>query len=227
MMEVNSAVMILMAEILAVTLFAVAGLLYFLRKQRHAEMQEIERFVDKCTTEETLRIHNLKSILREKCQLDQEATEAVLKEIIMAERAIIQRVVTIILQRDMSQLHDLDGLVSSVSNPLCNLLAENKTSKAENPTVVKNREPGWPEDEFSEQEAAGNAETKINGLTFINQKLSKELDIAKLTLEEMTNEYTRVFSGQQTALEVENSHKRMLQIFHEAEKQLNQMLDEL
>jgi hypothetical protein len=46
------------------------------------------------------------------------------------------------------------------------------------------------------------------------------------TIDDITGEYTRVFSGNQSALELENSSKKMLQIFHDAEHCIRTNLEE-
>nr|WP_305909126.1 hypothetical protein [Methylomarinum sp. Ch1-1]MDP4522014.1 hypothetical protein [Methylomarinum sp. Ch1-1] len=47
------------------------------------------------------------------------------------------------------------------------------------------------------------------------------------TMDEISAEYTRVFSGKQSELELENSSKKMLRIFQEAENTIRSSVKEI
>jgi hypothetical protein len=95
----------------------------------------------------------------------------------------------------MALLNQIDKRISNLSLPYCDLLTNLHTSTTL-PQVSSNPK---------------------QGLERINQQLVQQLDTAMQTIDEITAEYTRVFSGNQTALELENSRKKMLQIFQDTE----------
>jgi predicted transcriptional regulator len=100
----------------------------------------------------------------------------------------------------MGLLGEIDKNIGRLSEPYCQILGEMATHH----TVA--------------------AESSDDDLKKINEQLVRQLDVALQTIDEITAEYTRAFSGNQTALELENSSKKMQQIFQSAERNIRQAM---
>jgi len=61
-------------------------------------------------------------------------------------------------------------------------------------------------------------------LTEDNNRLAEQLTVAMSTMDEISDEYTRVFSGTQTELELENSSKKMFSIFQKAGQKISKTI---
>ena len=198
MMALDSTLIILMAEIsLLIIVFAISFLLASKRKQ-NTELQAIHQFIDQLEQDVTLNNKPLERLLSDSCGLTPQETDNALKDINASERALLHTVLQLFLQRELSLLKDIDQSIGQLSEPYCKLI---------NSLSIKSRNPNTQD---------------THNLKQTNQQLKQQLDTALHTIDEITTEYSRVFSGNQTALELENSSKKMLQIFYEAERRIKQ-----
>lgn len=194
MMTLDTALVIIMAEALAVLILLFAGLMFMSRKKRKQEMRAIDSFINKFNDQASFKNQPLSQLLSETCGLNDDAVEQTLKEVSDSERALMQIVIKLFLQREMSLLSQIEKRINSLSLPYFDLLTNLYSAKASQPS-----------------------NSPQQGLERINQQLVQQLDTAMQTIDEITAEYTRVFSGNQTALELENSRKKMLKIFQDTE----------
>lgn len=195
MIQLDSVVVVLMAEALVVLTMLLAVLFFLSRSRRGREMAEVDRFIDQMDEQSLVKQHRMEQFLAEDCGLPVETVESVLAAVLKAERALFQQIFRLFLQRDLATLADIERKIDELAEPYQNLLAD----RVESVTG-----------------AAGQVD-KLAGLERVNQQLVRQLDTAMKTIDEISAEYTRVFSGNQTALELENSSKKMLQVFAEAE----------
>jgi len=192
MMALDSALVVLMAEALA-AMVVVAGVLFFMaRNKRKKEISAINTFINQLEEQAELKNQPLDHFLGETCGLGGRESRDFLEQIGNCERAVMQKVVELFLKRDMTLLNAIDRSVGEVSEPYCRLL----TMMAE-----ANK---------------ANLSDNSQSLERINQQLIRQLDTAMQTIDEITGEYTRVFNGNQSELELENSSKKMLQIFQDS-----------
>ncbi|MCQ8103094.1 hypothetical protein NP590_03150 [Methylomonas sp. SURF-2] len=198
MMTLDAALVIILAEALGVLLLFCAGWLFFSRKKRNKEMRAIESFIGQYTDQNSFKNQPLHQLLSETCGLDQEMVEQTLKDVSDCERALMQHIIKLFLRREISLLHQIDKRINDLSTPYCELLT-NMQATSTNST---------------------HSSSPAQGLERINQQLIQQLDTAMQTIDEITAEYTRVFSGNQTALELENSRKKMLKIFQDTERNI-------
>lgn len=212
MMELNSAFGILLLEAVLIGFIILGSQLYVQNRKKGHEIQEIDKFVEQLADEEKIKKQLLEKNLLKHSHVSPSEVELVLREVGMAERTLIKRVIEMFLQREPALLTEINQLISNLSNPYCRLL-----SKSDAQANLKNSE-----NENLDTKLIMEAETKIAGLELVNKQLSKQLNTAMETIDDITAEYTRVFSGQQTALELENSSKKMLQIFLEVEKSIRE-----
>lgn len=213
MMALDSAAVILMAEALAVMILLALGMFFWSRNKRGKELAGVDRFINQMADEEELKSRLLEEILVKNCGIDSHIAAGTLQEVSEAERALLQRIVQLFLQRDPALLNEIDQLIANLSDPYCKLLQGAGSASG-----------------AGHAGSSGGGEVKSNkvaGLEHINQQLVRQLDTAMHTIDEITSEYTRVFSGNQTALELENSCKKMLQVFQDAEHTIKSNMADL
>lgn len=193
MMALDSTLIILMLEILVLLIILAISFLFISKRKRSKELNAIHSFIDELEKEITVSNKPLERLLSDSCGLDPQEAESTLKNINASERALLQNVIQLFLQREMSLLKKIDQSISQLSEPYCQLL------------------------EIMSAAPPATAPKDTQDLMRTNQRLKQQLNTALRTIDEITAEYTRVFSGNQTELELENSSKKMLQIFHDAE----------
>ncbi len=198
MMALDSALVILMAEILAAVLVLAGTWFWVIRNKRNKEISAIDNFVNQMNEQAQFRNQPLNRLLSEVCGLRKEEVQETLQQVSDNERALMKTVIELFLKREMTLLNEVDKCIGDLSEPYCSLLAKlsamPKTSAPEN----------------------------TQSLERINQQLVRQLDTAMQTIDEITAEYTRVFNGNQTELELENSAKKLLQTFQDSIRSLNQ-----
>jgi hypothetical protein len=208
MTAIDSSLVLLMAEALAALIILAVALFALSRSKHNKEIKEIDRFITVIDEQEIAKNQPLEQLLSESCGFDRERIDTTLQEITQSERALLQRIIQLFLQRDLTLLDEINQGIGDLSEPYCRLLASAAASAGKTNTGA----------------AGAGSDTNAAGLERVNQQLIRQLDTAMPTIDEITAEYTRVFSGNQSALELENSSKKMLQIFQEAEHNINQQL---
>ncbi|MEY4719494.1 MAG: hypothetical protein RL563_2112 [Pseudomonadota bacterium] len=203
MMGMEPAGLILLAEAVVVMmgLCLILGLVW--RRRRRQEQSELKHFIDRLDEATPIGNKALSDWLG-RCGMEPSGIENLLADVNLSERLLYQRIVELLLQRDMSVLQALEQAIAQLPEPY--LRAMETLSYARQPRTT----------------LLPVAQDPMASLERVNDQLRHQLDIALQTIDDMTTEYTRVFSGQQTALELENSHKRIVQIFQETEQQLRQ-----
>lgn len=193
-------VVILAMEALAVFTLLGVVLFFIARNRRGREIAEIDRFISELEEQTFVKNRWLEQFLGENCSMSPADIESLLQDVNASERALFQDVIRLFLKRELALLNEIGQRIGELTEPYQNLLA--------------NHGGGSP----AATADGAQPPNKQAGLERINQQLVRQLDTAMKTIDEMSAEYTRVFSGNQTALELENSSKKMLQIFHDAER---------
>jgi uncharacterized protein YggT (Ycf19 family) len=210
MMAFDAATFILMAEALGVMSLLMLCLFIFNRYRRNKELKGIAQFISKLDDEEVLRNRHLENLLVENCGIDKQKALDTMIEITEAERALFQRIVQLFLKRDPKVLNEIDDLIAKLYDPYCQLLSDIHVNGG-------GTNSGRPVA----------AAVSNDGQARINQQLVKQLENAMITIDEITAEYSRVFSGNQSELELENSIKKMQKVFLEAENRIKTALADL
>lgn len=196
MIAIDHALLIVMAEALLGLLILAIALFFNHRKKFNREMGEIDNFITQLNDQIDIKSKPLNHLLSQTCKLDRDAVDRTLTAITDSERALLRGVIKLFMQREMSLLQDLNKNIDNLSQPYCEIIKKvaSQTAKVQ---AIDN-----------------------SGLEHINQQLVRQLETAMQTIDEITAEYTRVFSGNQTELELENSRKKMLKVFTETEHAL-------
>lgn len=198
MMGLDTALAILSLEALGVLTLACAGFFLIARNKRNTEIQAIDDYITQLNENASSKNQPLDHLLSNKCGLDRATVDTALQDITDSEKALLQIIIKLFLQREIGLLGEIDEKISNLSEPYCQLLSKMHPGSAIASTSISNDQ----------------------GLEFINQQLVRQLNTAMQTIDDITAEYTRVFSGNQTGLELENSRKKMMQIFQDTEHKI-------
>ncbi len=207
MMAWDFAWLILLEEAVGVGLLLLVVLFAISRSKHEKEIVAIESFIVQFEKNETIKSGLLETILLEKCGLSPRLAADVLQKVLESERALLQRIVQMLLNRDPKCLAEIEQLIVKLSEPYCNLLAETEVGFADG--------------------NEGRKDMQVVGLEKVNKQLVRQLETAMQTIDEISSEYTRVFSGHQTLLELDNSSKKMQQIFKDIEQRIKQNLADM
>ena len=198
MMGLDTALAILSLEALGVLTLVCVGFFLIARNKRNTEIQAIDDYITQLNENASSKNQPLNHLLTNKCGLDRTTVDTALQDITDSEKALLQIIIKLFLQREIGLLSEIDEKISNLSEPYCQLLSKMHPGSAIASTSISNDQ----------------------GLEFINQQLVRQLNTAMQTIDDITAEYTRVFSGNQTGLELENSRKKMMQIFQDTEHKI-------
>jgi HPt (histidine-containing phosphotransfer) domain-containing protein len=202
--------LILAGEALIVMLIVILSILVTNRNRQNQEMHLIDKFVTRFRREEDFKFQNLETVLQEACKMELEESAAVIAQISASEKLLLQHIIRMFLERDPAQLTKIEQLIKNLPESFCKLLLD--SSSAKSALAEQHDNP--------DHEPA----VKLVNLERVNYQLSMQLDAATQTINEILAEYNRIFSGHQTVLELENSQKKMLKIFDEAEQRVKNCL---
>ena len=177
------------------------GFLLFSRKKNLGEQTAANKLIDKLEDTENIKAKQLEGMISENCNIEPDVVKGLLNEISTSERILYQQMIQMFLNRDVELLNDMDQYIDNLSEPYCKIIR-------------------YSSDNVEESDVLNVAEDKIERLMKETERLGEQLTVAMDTMDEISSEYTRVFSGTQTELELENSSKKMFAIFHNAEQQI-------
>ena len=203
MIEINSVIVILMAEALAALFLFVLVFMFFAKRKKSNGEISASDLIDKVEVTEHLKVKNLQKLIQDNCSIEPDVLDALLKEITSNERILYQQIIQLFLKKDSDVLNNIDEHIDNLSEPFCKLLIHSSSNEME-----------------SGKSAV--VEDKLQRLMQENSRLSEQLSVAMNTMDEISAEYTRVFSGRQTELELENSSKKMFEIFNTAEQEIKE-----
>jgi len=198
MVELDSVMFVVMLEALLALSIVISLILFLARKKKQKEQLASNELIDKLQDTEKIKVKQMNELISTHCELEPGRVNELLEEVQTSERNLYKQIIKIFLNRDIKLLGNIDQHIESLAEPYCKLLSHSSGGGSE-------------------------VEEQIQKLTSDNERLSEQLTIAMNTMDEISAEYTRVFSGTQTELELENSSKKMFEIFHQAGKQIDDM----
>lgn len=200
MVELNSIVVVILVEAL-LALFLLIFIWLLLSKKKVARDQQASHdFIDKLQNNEKNKEKKLIEIFSTHIHLEEMLEKELLAEMMSSERHLYQQIIQLFLKKDIDVLIAIGQYVDDFSQPYHKLLAYSSEKGLVNTAPLEEQK-------------------QINQhLIQENERLGEQLVIAIKALDEISDEYTRVFSGTQTELELENSSKKMFTIFQQAEQ---------
>ena len=200
----TSAIGIILVEALVCLVILILSYFLFNRNKKKKEHHAADEFINKITDGSALRGEELGQFFNDNCEMEPKAVNDLIEEIASREKSIYQKVISMFLNRDSGELKTLNESVQGLSEPYCQVIANNSAEKNEKLDADQ-------QSQFSDQ---------IMQLKEENSRLAKQLQTAMQTMDEISSEYTRIFNGTKSELELQNSCKKMLQTFQDTELQI-------
>lgn len=204
MIELNSITAVLMVEALVVLILLGLIFMVVFGQKSSGDQAAVHKLINKLKGSEKNKAEKRSEIIAEYCDVDPSALNEVLNEISSKERDLYKKIIQMFLSRDRKLLMQIDQHIDNLAKPYLSIAGISASNNEE------------------EAEALETAKNEINRLKEESDVLRNELMITTDSMEEITAEYTRVFSGSQTELALENSSKKMFGIFRDTENRLKQ-----
>jgi hypothetical protein len=201
MIELGPITLILLIEVLVAMVLLVFGFLLFSRNKNSSEQVAAHKLIDKLEETKNFKIHELKQIMMQQSSIEEDKLEQLLGEINQNERVLYQQVIQLFLSRDEKLLQKINQTIEQLSEPYSNLLSYSSI-------------------DVEDKEKLEVAENKIHKLTLDTERLDQQLTEAIKTMDEISAEYTRVFTGTQTEEELEKSSRKMLMTYKKSEQRI-------
>ncbi|MFW5442955.1 MAG: hypothetical protein ACKE51_01435 [Methylococcaceae bacterium] len=205
MIELNSILVILMIEVFGCMVFFLFRSALLFKRTGSEEQLAVEELIDKLEDTGRFKTKKMAEMISSHCAIEPDELKQLLSETAEAERVLYRHIVQMFFNKDVNLLREIDQPIDGLSAPYCKIIMQASSIVLE----TENRNI---------------AENKINVLLQQNESLGKQLNEAINTMEEISTEYTRVFSGTQTELVLNNSSKNMLNIFKNAEHQVKTLV---
>jgi len=200
MIELSPVVVIILFESLVILILLIFIIPLVSRNKKNAAQNAAEILVKKLKKNKNSRSDQLEKILTDATSLQDEQRNQLMEEVADNEKTFYQYVLRMFFNRDTELLKKIDKQVQNISEPYCKLLG--------------NIAPAVDDD------ALKKAQQEISHLKKQLQKQSQQMETAMRTMNELSVEYTQIFSGRRTELELQNSSKKMLALFHESMQQI-------
>lgn len=202
MIELSPISFILLIEVLVAMVLLVFSFLLFSRNKNSSEQVAAHKFIDKLENTKNFKTNELKQIMSQQSSIDTDKLEQLLGEINQNDHVLYQQVIQLFISRDVKLLQKINQTIEQLSEPYCNLLSYSSN------------------DDDQDKEKLQVAESKIHKLILDTGLLDQQLTEAINTMDEISAEYTRVFTGTQTEEELEKSSRKMLMTYKESEQRI-------
>lgn len=205
MIELSPLMTILLIEALVVLVLLTIIFLLVFRKKNIDRQVAVQGLIAKLKKNEKKKALERSEIITEQSDIDPEIVSEFISEISVKERELYKQIIQIFLNKDANKLKRIDqyfdGLAESYLSTVSYLSQNNEVESEVSPAELLQATVATTDNEEQDN-------------------LKEKLAVAINTMEEISAEYTRVFSGTQTELELENSSKKMFQIFRDANSQV-------
>ena len=201
MIELNSIFVVLLVEGLVCLVLLVIGGWLFFNKKNSGEQVAVHELIDKLEDTGNFKAKKQDEMVSKYCVKESDELKQLLSDITENEHVLYQQIIKMFVDRDVDLLQAIDQPIDKLSEPYYKIIRYVSENAA-----------------ATEQQAL--SDNDLHRLKQENEKLGVQLKEAMHTIEEITAEYSKVFSGTQTELELENSSKKMFGIFKNAEHQV-------
>lgn len=205
MIELNSVIVILMAEALVALLLLVIGIWLWSRKKKSGDFVIARTLINELDESKTVRSEKLEELISQQGVVNPEL-QILLKEIDVRQKALYRQIIQLYLNHDPGLLKAVDETIQDLAQPYSAMLKH-----AGSPVPVSNLSPVIKEVEYDNGLDA--AKQKIMRLSIENTALTEQLRLALKTLDEVSDEYSRVFNGNKSEAELQASYKRLVRVF--------------
>lgn len=221
-MNVDSALVVLLAEaLLAVLLIAVAA--FWLGRQKNIrEQHAADTLINKLFDEEDERAKELTQFIKNNItDISSSDLNDLLDAIKTQERTLYQKIIEIFIKRDCEMLINIDSDVKNMAETYGNMT---RRSKSATQAVISGTEVDDAGPKESNDEELKAAHEKVSQYKLQAERISEQLNVAMSSMDEISAEYTRMFNSDKSQEELESSRQRMLKTFSTAEHKIHDAL---
>ncbi|SMF96924.1 hypothetical protein SAMN02949497_4338 [Methylomagnum ishizawai] len=194
MIEIPQLAAVLATEAIVALLCALVLLWYLGARKTRAERGEAAALVERINSEDEAHEQRLAQALSDGGNLAPSLRDSVLTEVLNKEKALYRQAIQAFLSRDPAKLAEIDRHVQGISEPYCRLIAELL------------RQAPRPESNAGLEAALEHAQVE-------NAELQHRLGKTLQALEDVSQEYARMFGNPHTAQELSASLDRVLAAF--------------
>ncbi len=200
MIELSPVAVIILLESLLILILLALIMAVLSHRNKTATQNAAQTLVKKLRKTKDSRSDQLNKILTDATQIQEHQRNDFLDEVSEHEKIFYQYILRMFFNRDTELLKKIDKQVQNISEPYHKLIS-NIAPVIDNDALKK-------------------AQQEINRLKTELERQSQQMETAMRTMNELSVEYTQIFSGKRTELELQNSSKKMLALFHESMQQI-------
>ncbi len=204
MIELSPVIVIILLESLLILILLALIIPFQSIRKNNATQNAAQILVKKLKKNKTSKGDQLNKILTDATHLQEQQRNDFLEAVAIHEKNFYQYVLRMFFNRDTELLKKIDQQVQNISEPYHKL--------------ISNIAPVIDED------AINKAQQEINRLKTELDRQSQQMETAMRTMNELSVEYTQIFAGRRTELELQNSSKKMLALFHESMQQIKKQV---
>lgn len=220
-MNIDSALIILLAEALLAVLVVALIAFWFGRRKNQKEQEAVNDLINKLFANGENRAEELTELIKANMAgISDQDLSALLTEISEQERTLYQKIIEIFIKRDCDELVHIDSCIKDMTVSYGKI---GNSANVELPPGItdENGQPVRIEDYAEELKAA---QERISQYKLETERISEQLGVAMNSMDEISAEYTRMFSSEKSVAELESSRQRMLRIFATAEHKIHDAL---
>lgn len=198
MIEINEVFAVFIGEAFIALLLVFIIILLISMKRRKRDRAAASGLIKKVSKGNELREKEMFDLLGEDSGVDEGCLKEIINEMRTQERALYQHVIQLYLKRDAKMLSKIEGQVQALAEPYKRLLSEKSGGTEVDPGLLEEIEK---------------IKLEQNRLRADNERLATQLGVAMETMDEVSTEYSMLFSSSKAADELNASKTRMLTIF--------------
>jgi hypothetical protein len=211
MIELNEVFAVFVGEALIALLLIFITMLLISMKRKNRDRTAATGLIEKVSKQSELREKEMIDLLGEDSGVDEESLKEIMNEMRVQERGLYQHVIQLYLKRDAKMLSKIDSRVQALVEPYKRLLSEKSGGAEVDPTLLEEIEKIKLEQERLRND---------------NERLATQLGVAMETMDEVSTEYSMMFSGSKAADELSASKERMFKIFQKGGEKFEETVSE-
>jgi len=190
-----------MIEGLFALLLVIVALYLFSSHKNKGDQLASNKVIARLQDTGNLKAKKLTTLVATHVDIEPAELNEILADMKSSERELYKQIIQLYLKRDVEALANIDQQIDRFSEPYFKVLAHSVAAAVNSETIEEQ-------------------EKKNHLLMEQNEKLGEQLNLAMATIDEISAEYSKVFSGTQTELELKNSSKKMLGLFQQASQKI-------
>lgn len=201
MVELDSIIVVLLLEAVIAFFLVLITVYLFARGKSKGDQLVSNKVIAKLKKTGSKKSEKLSALINAHVDIDSVELNEILAEMESSERQLYKQIIKMYLKRDVNALLSIDKRIDDFSEPYFKIM-------------------GYSVAKTGDTDKQQMDEKKVQLLTEQNEQISEQLTIAMTTIDEISAEYSKVFAGTQTELELANSSKKMMDLFKQASQKI-------